>query len=81
MWQCWSSPEQEGGIRSRGACGRTRALPSKEAGSKAVGHVAAPEPSLAGGQDLKLVGHVTVRYAHCLGLKHVRVGILFIGYQ
>jgi hypothetical protein len=38
-------PEQGGWIQSHGIRGSVRALPSREVGSRAVGYVAAPEPS------------------------------------
>jgi hypothetical protein len=41
-------------VRSRGACGSTRVLLSGEVGSRATGHVAAPEPSLVGRWGLEL---------------------------
>jgi hypothetical protein len=40
IWQRWSTPEQGGGVRSCGARVSAGALPSKEAGSGAAGHVA-----------------------------------------
>jgi hypothetical protein len=48
MWQHRSPSEQEGVVRKRGARGSTRALLSMEAGSEAVQHGVAPEPSQAG---------------------------------
>jgi hypothetical protein len=44
---------QGGRIQSLGTCGSARALPSREVGSRAVGHVATPEPSRAERQDPK----------------------------
>jgi hypothetical protein len=42
-------PSRHGGrVRSRWSRGGSGALPSREAGSRAMVHVAAPEPSLAG---------------------------------
>jgi hypothetical protein len=52
-WQCRSPHEQGGGMRCRGTHGSVGALPSREAGSGAVGHMAAPEPSRAGRQGLE----------------------------
>jgi hypothetical protein len=40
--------KQGGGVRSHGTCGSTEALPSREAGSGAVGRAVAPEPSHVG---------------------------------
>jgi hypothetical protein len=51
MWQHRSPPKQGRGVRSRGACGNAGALPIREAGSGATGHVATPEPSQAGTRD------------------------------
>jgi hypothetical protein len=50
-WQRQSRPKQGGRIRSRGTCDSVRALSSREAGSGAARHVAAPEPSQARRQD------------------------------
>jgi hypothetical protein len=55
--QCWSLPEQGGGVRSHGMCGSIGAPPSWEVGSGAAGHVAAPKPSLAGRRVLELGTH------------------------
>jgi hypothetical protein len=52
-WQRWSPPEQGGGVWCRGTHSSVGALPSREAGSGAAGHVAVPEPSRAGRQDLQ----------------------------
>jgi hypothetical protein len=49
-WQRRSPSEQGGGVRCRGTRGSARALPSMEAGSGVMGHVAAPEPSRVGRQ-------------------------------
>jgi hypothetical protein len=52
--------------------------------SRAVGHVAAPEPILAGGQGLELQEmwqRVGARPANCLVLKPVREGIWSAGYR
>jgi hypothetical protein len=43
MWQHWSSPRKGGKVRSRGTYGSAEAHPSKEARSRATGHVTAPE--------------------------------------
>jgi hypothetical protein len=53
-WQRRSSPEQGGRVRSCGARGSVGALPSKEAGSSAAGHVTALEPSRAKRRGLEL---------------------------
>jgi hypothetical protein len=49
-WQHRSPLEQGGGVRSYVTHGSIGALLSREAGSEAVGHKAAPEPSRAGRQ-------------------------------
>jgi hypothetical protein len=43
----WSPPMQVGGDRSHSTCDDARALSIREAGSRATGHKATPEPSLA----------------------------------
>jgi hypothetical protein len=48
MWQHLSPPMQGGRVRSRRACGSTRALLSREAGSEPVGHMAALKPFRVG---------------------------------
>jgi hypothetical protein len=53
-WQRRSSPEQRGRVRSYGARDSVRALPSREAGSRAAGHVTASEPSRARRRSLEL---------------------------
>jgi hypothetical protein len=53
-WQRRSPPDQGGMLRSYGTCGNTGALPSKDAGYGAVGHVATPEPSQSGRQAPEL---------------------------
>jgi hypothetical protein len=53
MWQRQSPPEQGGRDRSCEACGSAGAVPSREAGSRAAGHVVAPRPSKAGRQGPK----------------------------
>jgi hypothetical protein len=55
-WQHRSPPEQGGGVRYHGTRGSVGALPSREAGSGAMRHVVAPEPSRAGRWDLELQG-------------------------
>jgi hypothetical protein len=66
--------EQGGGVRSRATCGSIGALPSKEVGSRAVGHVAALEAGLTGRQGLepqRMWQCADVRPSPCLGLKLV----------
>jgi hypothetical protein len=55
-WQHRSPPEQGGGVQYHGTRGSVRALSSREAGSRAMRHVVAPEPSRAGRWDLELQG-------------------------
>jgi hypothetical protein len=54
LWDTWQRripPLWGGGVWSRGTCGSTKALHDREARSKAIGHVTAPEPSPARRQD------------------------------
>jgi hypothetical protein len=47
-WRCRSPPQQGGRVWDRRTRGSTGAFLSREVGSRAAGHVAAPEPSSAG---------------------------------
>jgi hypothetical protein len=49
-----SPPLQGGGVRSHGAHGGTGTLPISKAGTGAIGHIVALEPTLAGRQGLVL---------------------------
>jgi hypothetical protein len=53
MWQCWSPPNQGDGIQSYYTRGDIGALPMREAGSGATGHVATSGPSLSRRRDPK----------------------------
>jgi hypothetical protein len=53
-WQHQNPPQLGGGLRSYGTHGGIRALLSWEAGSGATGHMAAPEPYLAGRRSPEL---------------------------
>jgi hypothetical protein len=53
-WQRRSSPQQGGEVRGHGTRGSTGAHLSKEARSRATGHMAAPEPTSTGGCGLKV---------------------------
>jgi hypothetical protein len=73
-WQHRSPPKQGGGIRSRVTCGSTEALSSREAGSRAMGHVAVLEPASAGRQGPESYGTWQCTDAcpsPCLGLNLV----------
>jgi hypothetical protein len=48
MWQRQSSPQHRGKIRGRGTCGSVGAHLSMEERSRAMGHMAAPEPTSTG---------------------------------
>jgi hypothetical protein len=50
MWQRRSPPQQGGRVQGHMTCGGAEAHTSREAGSGAVGHVVAPEPTVAGRQ-------------------------------
>jgi hypothetical protein len=83
MWQHQSPPQQGDGFRSRKTRGGTRALLSREAGSRAMRHVGAPEPSSAGrcGPELLDTGHhVLACPALCLSLVLVCGGTRSVGY-
>jgi hypothetical protein len=79
------SPPQLGGeVLSYRTHGSTGAHLSGEMRSRGIGHVAAPEPTLAGRQSLELYGtwqHVGAHLATCLVLKPVREGTRFAGYR
>jgi hypothetical protein len=51
----WSPPQRGGGVRTHGTHGGIGALLNGEAGSEAVEHMAAPEPTLAGRRGPVLV--------------------------
>jgi hypothetical protein len=61
-----------GGVRSRSTHDSMGALPNREVGSGATGHVAAPEPTMTGWQGSMLKGtwlHVEARLILYLDLK------------
>jgi hypothetical protein len=73
-WQYRSPPQQGGEVRSRGTHGSAEAHIGREARSRAVGHMAAPEPILTGRRGLKLMDTwqlVDVHIAPCFDLKLV----------
>jgi hypothetical protein len=53
MWQRQSPPQLRGKVRNHRTCGSAGAHLSWEARSGAIGHVAAPEPTLVGMRGLK----------------------------
>jgi hypothetical protein len=84
MWQHRSSPHQGGKVRSRGTCDNAGAHLSKEAISRAMGHVVASEPTSAGRCGLKLQltwQRVDARPAPCLDLELVCEGTRSSGYR
>jgi hypothetical protein len=71
-WQHRSPPAQGGGIWSRVTRGSIRALPSREAGSGAAGHVAVPGYTLFSLSWLEayMRGTDSLVHCHCCGKPH-----------
>jgi hypothetical protein len=77
-------PLQGGGVRSHGTRGGVGALPIREVGSEATGHVAAPEPASVGRHGPALQGtwrRVGTHPTPCLYLKLVCRGSRSAGYR
>jgi hypothetical protein len=77
-------PLHGGGVRSYGTRGYAGALPIREAGSRATGHMAMLEPSLAGRQGPALQGSwrcVGACPAPCLDFKVVCRGTQSVGHR
>jgi hypothetical protein len=72
-WQCRSTPEQGGRIQSRGIRDNIRALPSREAGSGAVGHVAVCLPCLGLKPVCGGTWSARYRYLHSSNLQRKRL--------
>jgi hypothetical protein len=84
MWRRRSPPQTGGEVQSYRTCGGAGAHLCREARSRAIGHVAAPEPMPAGGQGLELHimwQHVDACPATCLVMKPICGGTWSTGYR